>query len=49
MTSDAARPIAALERKIREVTGAAFKTYNPAAHGGCHGMGGAYGSTRMVT
>jgi hypothetical protein len=30
MTRDAARPIAALERKIPEITGAAFKTYGPA-------------------
>jgi len=27
MTSDAATPIAAPERKRREITGAAFKTY----------------------
>jgi hypothetical protein len=30
MTRDAARPIAALEREMREITGAAFKTYGPA-------------------
>src|SRR5690348_6796486 len=32
MAKHAARPIAALDRKRLEVTGAAFKTYGPATH-----------------
>src|SRR5438067_1079180 len=43
MTRDAARPIVALEREMREITGAALKTYEPALFTSCgkYGDGGA--------
>src|ERR1700757_5157948 len=48
MTRDAARPIAALERKKREVTGVAFKARGHAAHDGYFSTGGQHRSTRMI-
>jgi hypothetical protein len=41
-------PIATLERKIPEATGAAFQTYGPPPVTGVSARGGEHKSTRMI-